>query len=185
MEVVIVAPPQLRREIVMNVSVNLRRAQADQANKYADAESIPHCFSYGDAPVVCFFPYQSDSRHGNFLDRSYQAVHTSPEWRKRLTKVHTLGKRLCHPLEALFCTTKALGTHHHRTMLGFWLPRLPAAVFLHVAVGTAPNRRTSPNVKRSCRSGVAVQCGSRGCRKALCHFSRPQCIRHSRRAAIL
>ena len=77
----------------MNASVTLRRALADQAKKYAQTESIPHGFSYGDAPVVCFFPYQSDSRHGNFFDRSYKAIRAKPEWRKRLTKVHTLGKR--------------------------------------------------------------------------------------------
>lgn len=92
MEVAIVAPPQLRRKIAMNVSVNLRRALSDQANKYADAESIPHCFSYGDAPAVCFFPYDGDSRHGNFLDSSYKSIMAKPEWRKRLAKVHTSGR---------------------------------------------------------------------------------------------
>jgi hypothetical protein len=77
----------------MNLSAVLRHAIAEQAKKYALAESIPHCFSYGDAPAVCFFPYESDLRHGNFLDRSYTAIQANPEWRKRLTKVHTLGKR--------------------------------------------------------------------------------------------
>jgi len=77
----------------MNLSVALRRSVAAQAKKYAHAESIPHCFSYGDDPAVCFFPYESDLRHGNFLDRSYKAIQANPEWRKRLTKVHTLGKR--------------------------------------------------------------------------------------------
>ena len=77
----------------MNLSVTLRRALADQGKEYAQAESIPHSFSYGDAPVVCFFPYESGSRHGNFLDGSYEAIQAKPEWRKRLTKVHTLGKR--------------------------------------------------------------------------------------------
>jgi hypothetical protein len=77
----------------MNLSVALRRAVAEQAKKYAHAESIPHCFSYGDDPAVCFFPYESDVRHGNFLDRSYKAIQENPGWRKRLTKVHTLGKR--------------------------------------------------------------------------------------------
>ena len=77
----------------MNLSVALRCAVADQAKKYAYAESIPHCFSYGDPPAVCFFPYESDLRHGNFLDGSYKAIWANPEWRKRLMKVHTLGKR--------------------------------------------------------------------------------------------
>jgi len=76
----------------MNASLMLRRSLADQARKYAVAKSIPHCFSYGDAPVVCFFPYDGDSRHGNFLDRSYKAIAARPEWRKRLSKVHTSGR---------------------------------------------------------------------------------------------
>ena len=77
----------------MNLSVAFRRAVAEQAKKYAHAESIPHCFSYGDAPAVCFFPYGSDLRHGNFLDRSYKAIIAKPEWKKRLAKVHTSGRR--------------------------------------------------------------------------------------------
>jgi hypothetical protein len=77
----------------MNLSVAFRRAVAEQAKKYAHAESIPHCFSYGDDPAVCFFPYESDLRHGNFLDRSYKAIQANPEWRKRLAKVHTSGRR--------------------------------------------------------------------------------------------
>lgn len=71
----------------------LRRSLADQAKKYAQNESIPHCFSYGEAPVVCFSPHDSGARHGNFLDRSYKAILANPEWNKRLAKVHTLGKR--------------------------------------------------------------------------------------------
>lgn len=65
----------------MNVAVALRRALTDQAKKYADAQAIPHSLSYGDSPAVCFSPFESDTRHGNL------------EWRKRLAKVHTLGKR--------------------------------------------------------------------------------------------
>ena len=82
-----------KRRVRMNLSVALRRAVTEQAKKYAHSESIPHCFSYGDDPAVCFFPYESDLRHGNFLDGSYRAIIANPEWRKRLTKVHTLGKR--------------------------------------------------------------------------------------------
>jgi len=77
----------------MTGSAALRCALAHQARQYAEAELIPHCFSYGENPTVCFFPYEDDSRHGNFFDRSYQAIRVKPEWRKRLTKVHTLGKR--------------------------------------------------------------------------------------------
>jgi hypothetical protein len=74
-------------------AADLRRALAGQAKTYAENKSIPHCFSYGEAPAVCFSPYDSGSRHGNFLDRSYKAIRANPEWNKRLAKVHTLGKR--------------------------------------------------------------------------------------------
>ena len=76
----------------MNASPAVRRTLARQAEKYAQAESIPHCFSCGDAPAVCFFPYEDESRHGNFLDRSYRAIRGHPEWKKRLSKIHTSGK---------------------------------------------------------------------------------------------
>jgi hypothetical protein len=75
-----------------NVSAAFRRVLADQAEKYALAKSIPHCFSYGDALAVCFFPYEDESRHGNFLDRSYRAIRGHPEWKKRLSKIHTSDK---------------------------------------------------------------------------------------------
>jgi hypothetical protein len=77
----------------VNVSAALRRALAQQAEKYALAESIPHCFSYGDAPAVCFFPYAGGSRHGNFLHESYKVIQGNPEWKNRLAKVHTSGQR--------------------------------------------------------------------------------------------
>jgi hypothetical protein len=77
----------------MNLAASLRRDLAVQAEKYAQSEAIPHCFSYGEAPVVCFSAYEGDTRHGNFLCRSYMAINAKPEWRKRLAKVHTSGKR--------------------------------------------------------------------------------------------
>ena len=78
----------------MSVTFALRRILAGQAKKYADAQAIPHSLSYGESPAVCFSPFESDTRHGNFLNRSYKAIKGHPEWRKRLAKVHTLGRRL-------------------------------------------------------------------------------------------
>jgi hypothetical protein len=48
---------------------------------------------YGDASIVCFEPYERDSRHGNFLEASYKAILANPAWRRRLAKVHTQGRR--------------------------------------------------------------------------------------------
>lgn len=77
----------------MNLAEALRRDLAGRAQKYAQAEGLPHCVSYGDAPSICFSPYKEDSRHGNFQQGSYKAILANPAWRKRLAKVHTQGRR--------------------------------------------------------------------------------------------
>jgi hypothetical protein len=77
----------------MSLTAALRRDLADRAQKYAQANALPHCLSYGDAPIVCFEPYQPGSRHGNFLKESYKAIQANPGWRRRLAKVHAQGGR--------------------------------------------------------------------------------------------
>lgn len=77
----------------MNFAAELRRDLADRAQKYAAAQGLPHCLSYGAIPITCFAPYENDLRHGNFLPESYKAIQTNPAWKKRLAKVHTQGRR--------------------------------------------------------------------------------------------
>jgi hypothetical protein len=77
----------------MNLAAVIRRDLAERAGTYAISEAIPHCFSYGESPVVCFSPYEGDSRHGNFLNRTYKAIKSKPEWNRRLAKVHTQGRQ--------------------------------------------------------------------------------------------
>jgi hypothetical protein len=77
----------------MNVCGDLRRELADRARRYAQAEGLPHSLSYGESPIVCFSPYEHNSRHGNFLPASYKAIRANPAWNKRLEKVHTQGRR--------------------------------------------------------------------------------------------
>jgi hypothetical protein len=77
----------------MNFTSTLRRELAIRAQNHAAVEALPHSLSYGEAPIVCFAPYAEDSLHGNFLPQSYKAILANPEWRKRLTKVHTQGRR--------------------------------------------------------------------------------------------
>jgi hypothetical protein len=76
----------------MHLGAALRRELADWALKYAQAEELPHCLSYGENPITCFIPY-GESRHGNFLRESYKAILANPEWRGRLAKVHTQARR--------------------------------------------------------------------------------------------
>ncbi|MFZ0561409.1 MAG: hypothetical protein WAM43_07355 [Terriglobales bacterium] len=77
----------------MSFAAALRRDLAECARRYALAEALPHCLSYGEAPIVCFEPYRDNSRHGNFLPGSYRTICKNPAWRKRLAKVHTLARR--------------------------------------------------------------------------------------------
>lgn len=77
----------------MSLAAALRRDLADCAREYALTKALPHSLSYGEAPIVCFEPYQDNSRHGNFFRASYKAICANPAWRKRLAKVHTLGRR--------------------------------------------------------------------------------------------
>ncbi len=77
----------------MNVAACLRRDLAERAQKFALANALPHSLSYGEAPSVCFSPYEQDLRHGNFLEASFRAIQSNPDWRRRLEKVHTLGRR--------------------------------------------------------------------------------------------
>ncbi len=77
----------------MSFATSLRRELSDRAKKYAEAEGLPHRLSYGEAPIVCFAPYEDGSQHGNFLSGSYKAIRANPAWKRRLTKVHTQGRR--------------------------------------------------------------------------------------------
>ncbi len=63
---------QLRkwRLMRMNFATALRRDLAERALAYARRQGLPHCLSYGDAPVVCFPPDERDSQQGKFLPRS-------------------------------------------------------------------------------------------------------------------
>ncbi len=76
----------------MSFSQRLRCELSDRARHYAEARSLPHSLSYGDEPVVCFEP-QDEFLHGNFLPASYKAITANREWRRRLAKVHTAGRR--------------------------------------------------------------------------------------------
>jgi hypothetical protein len=77
----------------MSFAAALRRDLAECAHRYALDQALPHCLSYGEAPIVCFEPYRDNSRHGNFLQGSYRTICKNPAWRKRLAKVHTLARR--------------------------------------------------------------------------------------------
>src|SRR5260370_21316275 len=77
----------------MNFAAALRRDLAERAQKFAQSEALPHALSYGEVPIVCFAPYENDSRHGNFLPGSYQAIRGNRMWDRRLAKAPPQGRR--------------------------------------------------------------------------------------------
>jgi hypothetical protein len=83
------APSQLARP---NRAGALRHELSYRAQQYALKHELPHCLSYGRSPTVCFESY-SDSRHGNFLPTTYRAILKNPNWRRRLQKVHSQGRK--------------------------------------------------------------------------------------------
>jgi hypothetical protein len=50
--------------------------------------------SRGEIPVVVYEPSSDLARHGNFLDDSYRAILSRPEWKCRLDKVHSQSRSL-------------------------------------------------------------------------------------------
>ncbi len=70
----------------------LRHELSHRAEQYAVKHELPHCLSYGRSPTVCFECY-GDSQHGNFLPATYKAILGNPNWRRRLQKVHSQGRK--------------------------------------------------------------------------------------------
>jgi hypothetical protein len=77
----------------MNRAGLLRRELGNRAERYARTYGLPHCLSYGQPPTVCFERYCDDSRHGNFLPATYKYILRNANWRRRLHKVHSQGRK--------------------------------------------------------------------------------------------
>jgi hypothetical protein len=81
------------RRMGTNWAGSLRREMSQRAEHYARTHGLPHCLSYGQPPTVCFERYRDDSRHGNFMPSTYKAILRNPNWRRRLQKVHSQGRK--------------------------------------------------------------------------------------------
>ena len=71
----------------------LRQELIVRNSSYASLNLLPHVTSYGELPVVVYQQSECGRHHGNFIAASYRAILRRPEWRKRLQKVHTQGRR--------------------------------------------------------------------------------------------
>src|SRR5215471_4489103 len=71
----------------------LRHELIARNSAYATSSLLPHVTSYGELPVVVYHDSDCGRHHGNFISASYRAILKRPQWRKRLQKVHTQGRR--------------------------------------------------------------------------------------------
>ncbi len=71
----------------------LRQELIARNSSYASLNLLPHVTTYGELPVVVYQPSECGRYHGNFLSVSYRAILRRPQWRRRLQKVHTQGRR--------------------------------------------------------------------------------------------
>ncbi len=71
----------------------LRQELIARNSSYASLNLLRHVTSYGDLPVVVYQQSECGRHHGNFISASYRAILRRPQWRRRLQKVHTQGRR--------------------------------------------------------------------------------------------
>jgi len=71
----------------------LRQELIARNSSYAYLNFLPHVTSYGELPVVVYQQSECGRHHGNFISASYRAILRRPQWRRRLQKVHTQGRR--------------------------------------------------------------------------------------------
>jgi hypothetical protein len=71
----------------------LRRELSARGQAWAKAEGLLHDLSPGGSPVVMFGRDEA-GRHGNFHAASYERICATPEWVRRMTKVHTASRRV-------------------------------------------------------------------------------------------
>jgi hypothetical protein len=71
----------------------LRQELTSRNTSYAALKLLPHVTSYGELLVVVYQQSECGQHHGNFISASYRAILKRPQWRRRLQKVHSQGRR--------------------------------------------------------------------------------------------
>jgi len=122
------------RRMVFPYAANLRRELSDRNIRWAIGNGHAHEISMGKVPAVL---YREDEfgNHGNFLPATYRLIRQTPDWSRRLSKVHTSARRSlqshdpgrreldsCHSSDALlmnvFCHPDILSTPAVRELIG-------------------------------------------------------------------
>lgn len=132
----------LSQPSVAPMSANgLRTELSLRGLQFAAAHNLLHERTDGQTPGI-LFGQNTDGHHGNFHPLSYRTICANPEWSKRLTKVHTVSKRVrvradwqwkeldcaCSSdalLMNIFCHPNALAGAATRTLLGVELDTWP------------------------------------------------------------
>jgi len=71
----------------------LRQELSARNSAFAASQRLPHVSSYGEMPVIVYGPSFDLRQHGNFLEATYRAILSRPEWKCRLDKVHSQAAR--------------------------------------------------------------------------------------------
>jgi len=71
----------------------LRQELIARNSSYAALKLLPHVTSYGELPVLVYQQSECGRHHGNFISASYRAILRRPQWKRRLQKVHSQGRR--------------------------------------------------------------------------------------------
>ena len=79
---------------MISYAAQLRQELSARNAAYAKAQGLNHVCSFGEQSVVVYPPHADDERHGNFMDKSYAAILTRNEWKRRLYKIHSQSQSL-------------------------------------------------------------------------------------------
>jgi hypothetical protein len=120
----------------------LRQELSARNSAFAASQELPHVSSYGEMPVIVYGPTPNLRQHGNFLEVTYGAILSRPEWKCRLDKVHSQAVRSlpraertwkeldsCMSSDALlmniFCHPSALKSGVLTSLLGVGIGEVP------------------------------------------------------------
>lgn len=80
------------RPMVFPYAASLRRELSDRNIRWAVDNGHAHEISMGKVPAVLYREDKSGN-HGNFLRETYRRIQQTPDWKRRLSKVHTSARR--------------------------------------------------------------------------------------------
>ena len=78
----------------MTYSAALRAEIRQRAEEWAKTADRISYRSLGAEPTILFKPTEGNRSHGNFHDKSWAAIQSTPEWRVRLGKPHSQSRAL-------------------------------------------------------------------------------------------